>query len=346
MKATASILALAALVAADADEPGRIAFDEPGVDFGVVDQQVTTPRVVTVRNVGAGTLRILDLLSDCGCARTEPDVREIPPGGVGRLTITFISGNLNGLINKTVTVRSSDPVHPSKPLFIRANVRPVFVFTPPMLDLGKLERGQAAGGEVVLRDTQGRPFAVRRIISPRPDLTAECEPVAGGNGTARRLKITLAPQRKVGPAFFNVLVETDRQERPALPLMVMCDVAGPVRVLPQTVFLGAGPEGAMFPPKTITVQNAGPKPIEIKSVETSHPALKAEVTTVTPGREFNIKLVTQAPLPPGSMRHTVRIVTTDSDAPLEAAVIAIVRKQPRPDARSNPENAGHINSQP
>jgi hypothetical protein len=330
---------LTALAVAAAGEPGRIAFDEPGVDFGVVDQQVTTSRVVAVRNAGAGTLRILDLLSNCGCARTEPDVREIPPGGVGRLTITFISGNLSGVINKTVTVRSSDPAHPAKELFIRAEVRPVFVFTPPALDLGRLERGEASSGEVVLRETQGRPFAVRRVASPHPDLTAECAPMAGGDGTAHRLRMKLAPQRKVGPAFFNVVVETDRKERPPLQLMVMCDVTGPVRVSPQTVFLGAGPEGTVFPPKTVTVQNTGPKPIAIKSLSPSHPSLKAEVTTLAPGREFRIELAARGPLPPGAVRHTLRIVTTDSDDPLEVAVISIVR-------REKPENAGHVHSQP
>jgi hypothetical protein len=231
-------------------------------------------------------------------------------------------------------------VHPAKGLFIRANVRPVFVFTPTVLDFGKLERGQTTSGVVVLRETQGRPFAVRKVVSLRPDLTAECEPVAGGDGTAYRIKIALAPRRKIGPAFFNVVVETNRKERPTLQLMVMFDVIGPVRVTPQAVFLGAGSEGTLFPPRTITVQNTGAEPIGIKSVLPSHPSLRAEVTTVAPGREFRIQVTTQGPLPPGSMRHTLRIVTTDSDDPLEAAVITVVRKP------NEPENAGHAQSQP
>lgn len=320
------VLALATLATAWPDEPGRITFDEPGVNFGVVDQQVTVSRIFTVRNVGSGTLRILDLLSDCGCAKTEPDVREIPPGGRGQLTITFISGNLNGSINKTVTVRSSDPVHPSKELFIRANVRPVFIFSPPILNLGTIERGQAANGAIVLRETQGRPFAVRKVITSQRDLTAECEPTPASNSVAHRLKIALAPLRKVGLSFFNVVVETDRKERHSLQVMVMCEVVGPVRVSPQTVFLGMGLEGVKFPSKTITVKNTGPKPIEIKSVDPGHPSLKAKVTTVTPGREFSIELTLQRPLPAGSMRRTLRVVTTDSDDPVEVALVAIVRK--------------------
>ncbi|MCX7823995.1 MAG: DUF1573 domain-containing protein [Verrucomicrobiae bacterium] len=314
-------------MAAVADEPGRIAFDEPGLDFGTVDQQATATRLLTVRNVGAGTLRIIDLVSDCGCARTEPDVREIPPGGAGQLKITFLSGNLLGSINKTVTVRSSDPVHPAKDLFIRANVVPVFVFTPPMLDFGKIERGRTAGGEVVLRETQGKPFLVRRVVTPTPDVAVACEPIAGSHGAAYRLKIALAAPRKPGPAFFNIVLETDRAERPNLQLMVMCDVVGPVRVSPSTVFLGMGLEGTLFAPKTITVRNTGPAPIEIKSVDPGHPSLRATVTPVVPGREFNITLTMQRPLPVGSERRTMRIVTTDSDEPVEVALVAIVRKR-------------------
>jgi len=317
--------AIAAWAAApEATPAGRIACDEPGFNFGVMDQQTEASHVFTIRNTGTGVLRILQVFPGCSCAATELDSSEIPPGGSARLLVTFHSGNFNGPVFKTMTVQSNDPARPMAMFELRADVQPVFIFTPAVLDLGQFERGQAVTREVMMNDAKGRPFAIKSVASSLTNLTAEAAPV-GRDGSTYRLKVTLAPQSRTGPLVGNIEVTTDRKVAGKPLLLVIGTVVGPVRVSPTAVFLGLVGPGEKFPPKKLTVQNTGPKPVEIKSVNPGDPALKTMVTTNAPGHEFSIELTTQQAPPPGWMRRTLHIFTSDSDAPLEVSLSGIVR---------------------
>ncbi|MBI5686887.1 MAG: DUF1573 domain-containing protein [Verrucomicrobia bacterium] len=304
---------------------GRIAFDEPGFNFGVMDQQTEATHVFTLRNTGAGPLRILQVFPGCSCAATELDSSDIPPGGSARLMVTFYSGNFNGAVHKTMTVQSSDPARPMATLELRADVQPVFIFTPAVLDLGPIERGQTATREVTMSDAKGRPFAIKSISSSLTNLTATAA-APGRDGSTHRLKVALAPQSRTGPLVGNVEVTTDRKVAGKPILLVIGSVVGPVRVTPTAIFLGLVGPGETFPPKKLTVQNTGPKPVEIKAVDPGDPVLKAMVTTNAPGREFTVELTTRRAPAPGWMRRTLHIFTSDSDAPLEVSLSGIVRK--------------------
>jgi len=316
---------LAADAAWAAAPAGRIAFDETGFNFGVMDQQTEATHVFTIRNTGAGPLRILQVFPGCSCAATELDSSDIPPGGSARLQVTFYSGNFNGPVFKVMTVHSSDPARPMTTIELRADVQPVFIFTPAVLDFGQVERGQAVTREVTVGDAKGRPFAIKSIASSLTNLTAAAAPF-GRDGSTYRLRVALAPQSRTGPLVGYVEVTTDRQVAGKPMLLVIGTVVGPVRVSPTAVFLGLVGPGEKFPPKKLTVQNSGPKSVEIKSVNPGDPALKATVTTNAPGREFTIELTTRQAPPPGWMRRTLHIFTSDSDEPLEVSLSGIVRK--------------------
>ena len=322
-------LLLAVCVARAAEPPaapaGRIAFDEAGFNFGVVDQQTEVSHVFTIRNTGAGALKILQVFPGCSCAAAELDASEIPPGGAARLDVTFYSGNFNGPVDKVMSVESTDPNRPMASLAIHADVQPVFIFTPSVLDLGQFERGQTVTREVTLADVKGRPFSIKSIASLPANLTVEAAP-ADHDGATYRLKVTLPPQSRTGPMVGNIEVTTDRKTSGKTVLLVIGTVLGPVRVSPTALFLGVVGPGEKFPPKKLTVQNTGRKPVEILSVNPGDATMGATVTTNAPGREFTIDLTTQQAPPPGWMRRTLHIFTTDSDVPLEVSLSGIVRK--------------------
>lgn len=316
--------------AARAAEPpaapaGRIAFDETGFNFGVVDQQTEASHVFTIRNTGTGMLHILQVIPGCSCAATELDSSDIPPGGATRLQITFYSGNFNGPVSKVMSVQSSDPNRPLTTLEIHAEVQPVFVFTPSVLDLGLFERGRIATHNATIEDAKGRPFAIQNIACSPTNMTVEAAPLDRA-GSAYRLKVTLPPQSRTGPMVGNIEVTTDRKVSGKPILLVIGTVTGPVRVLPRAIFFGVVGPGDKFPPRQLTVQNTGPKPVQIVSVNPGDAALKATVTTNAPGREFTIELTTLQTPPPGWMRRTLHIFTSDSDVPLEVSLSGIVRK--------------------
>jgi hypothetical protein len=326
MRWAGAVLCGAALVleAAGAAPAGRLAFDAPGVDFGVVDQQTTLSHVFTMRNTGAGVLQIVAIMTGCHCAVAELDSREIPPGGCARVRLEFNTCNFEGPIRKTITVRSSDPAQPLANFDYRADVRPVFVFSPPVLDFGVVEPLKRLEREVTLAGTRGRRFAIRRIACADPGLRADFSPSDRG-GSQYRLRVSFAPQQNSGPFCARLTVETDQERYRDPSLLVIGTVAGSVRVEPAALFLGMVRHGEKFPSKRLVVRNTGPLPIEIRSVNPGDPALSAAVTASTPGREFHIDLTARYALPPGWLRCVLRIVTSEPGQSLDVPLSGVVR---------------------
>jgi len=320
-----AVLAVAALNPCGAGAP-RIAVDETTLDFGELDQGMESNRVVTVRNTGTAPLRILDVLSTCACAVALPDAREIPPGGAARMEVNFLSATVPGRVSKHVTICSNDPARPSLDIQVLANVHPMFALSPPGLELGEIERGKRTTRTVTLRETKGRPFTVRGLVCSPPELTAEVYPPVGSTSVVYRLEVTLNARRQPGPMFGTLLVQTDRTGVVAPALALTGTVVGPVRVTPSAVFLGLVRPDQKFAPARLTVKNVGPQPVEITSVTTGDPGLRATLTTVTPGREFVVELTALEVPGPGWFRRTVLIATSDCDAPLEVPVTGFVMK--------------------
>jgi hypothetical protein len=277
-----------------------------------------------MRNTGPGSLQIVAIMTGCHCAVAELDSREIPPGGRARVRLEFTTGNFEGPIRKTITVRSSDPNQPLADFYYRADVRPVFVFSPPVLDFGVVEPLKRMEREVTLTETRGRRFAVKRIAYADPGLKVETSP-CDRSGTKHRLRISFAPQQSSGPFCVRFTVETDQVKIRDPSLLVIGTVAGSVRVEPTALFLGMVRHGERFALKKLTVRNTGPQPIEIRSVSAGDPALNAAVTASVPGREFNIDLTTRYALPPGWLRCTLRIVTSEPGLPLDVPISGVVR---------------------
>lgn len=322
--AVSAVLAFAATTLLAAGAP-RIVVSEALLDFGELDQGMESNRVLTVRNTGTATLRILDVQSTCACAVALPDVREIAPGGAARLLVSFLSATVTGHISKHVTICSNDPARPLLEIKILANVYPMFAFSPPGLDLGEIERGRSATRTVTLRETKGRPFTIKGLVCSPPELTIALTPPAGSTSATYRLQVTLAA-RQPGPMFGRLLVQTDRIGVVNPALVLTGTVIGPVRVTPSALFLGMVRPDQKFSPGKLTVKNVGAHPVEIKSLNTGDPGLRATLTTVTPGHEFVIELITLHMPTAGWFRRTLVITTSDCDTPLEVPVTGFVMK--------------------
>lgn len=304
---------------------GRIAFDETRHDYGEMDQGREATHVFTIRNKGAGPLKLLGVTTTCGCAAMVLDKNELPPGGAARLEVKFRSGSFVGVVEKYVIVQSDDPQRSQTPLGIRAKVLPVYVMDPPALNLGELPRGQGAVREVRLRDSKGLPFGITSVTVSNEDVKAEVIPNDGGRHAEYRIRVTLSAKRNVGPFNLLVIPQTDRPEFPRPIILVSGTITGPVRVRPTAVFLGKVMQGQAFKPATVTVSNTGAEAVTIESVNSGDERIAVTVNTNAPGREFEIKLRAGA-MPVGWFQRTLRIKASDAETPLEVPVNGVVLK--------------------
>ena len=102
----------------------RLVVDPVSFDFGDVRPGSSPSRRFRLRNAGGGSLRLVDVRSDCGCLVTRPETDLIPAGGAAELRVTLSVTDEKGPLVRTVTLRTNDPVQPEQRLEVRARVLP------------------------------------------------------------------------------------------------------------------------------------------------------------------------------------------------------------------------------
>jgi hypothetical protein len=98
-------------------------------DFGEVFEDRKLTHTFEIRNVGDAILEIKDIDSDCACTTTESD-RRIPPGGVGRITLTIAPYSVLRQFAKKTKVFFNDPENSLVVLTMQGYAKPFIEIQP------------------------------------------------------------------------------------------------------------------------------------------------------------------------------------------------------------------------
>lgn len=310
-----------------------IAFDDNVADFGTVDQGTESVKVFIYRNKGNQTLRISDVTSTCGCTVAQPEPKVLAPGAMGRLRVSFKSGSFSGPINKSITVRSNDPSVPALALGVRANVRTLFALDEKVVKLGEIERGKGALREVTIKPLTSELFQIQRVMPTHPELRGEVLPAGKNGDRAMHLLVSMDSNRNCGLFTYALRLYIARPQAAAgaqkmleLIIPVTGTVVGAARVKPDSIFFGSVKQGERFKSQKLLLTSRNGKPVEVKSVDTGFEGMKAMVKAVKPGMEYEIELTDATPPPPGFFQQTLKILTTDSNIPIEVKLSGVVMK--------------------
>ena len=78
--------------------------------------------VFSVTNTGNQALKITGILTSCTCTTVTPQRAELAPGRSAGISVYVDTSGFAGITERTVTLRSNDPVHPEVMLFISVTV--------------------------------------------------------------------------------------------------------------------------------------------------------------------------------------------------------------------------------
>ncbi|MBN2746682.1 MAG: DUF1573 domain-containing protein [Bacteroidales bacterium] len=81
-----------------------ISFSNTEHDFGKIVDGVKVSYTFKFKNTGDADLIISQVKSSCGCTATKYTKEPIPPGGEGKVQLTFDSSNRRGFNTKVATV--------------------------------------------------------------------------------------------------------------------------------------------------------------------------------------------------------------------------------------------------
>ena len=168
----ASSLALAVALAASAQTTPSLVVVEPVRDAGVVLPGATVREVFTLRNEGAGELRILGVDPDCGCTVVAFD-HVIAPGESGEISAEVDVSRFVGPIAKYLSVLTNDPANPQVSLTIKAEVRPKVQVYPAYARFLTVEGEEELRAEMTVWASDLDGFKLVSVRSPYPFLDVE-----------------------------------------------------------------------------------------------------------------------------------------------------------------------------
>jgi len=100
----------------------KIRFENTVHDFGKIKEGSVVDYTFKFKNVGSDVLEIKTVRTSCGCTAAVVSGKSIKPGEEGNLKVEFDSTKKEGVVTRTITLSSNDPVEQQKVLTIIAFV--------------------------------------------------------------------------------------------------------------------------------------------------------------------------------------------------------------------------------
>ncbi len=142
-----TLLLLCAPVVAAATIGPKAQVPETIYDFGEVFEDQKLTHIFDIKNTGDALLEIKDIDSDCACTAADSD-RRIPPGGVGRITLTIAPYSVLRQFTKKTKVFFNDPEHPQVVLTMKGYGKPFIEIQPSHIIRFRGKPGDELRGQV------------------------------------------------------------------------------------------------------------------------------------------------------------------------------------------------------
>jgi len=179
----------------------------------------------TFSNQGDQALLVAEVKTSCGCTEAKVSPKEIPPGGAGKIDVTFDSHGFVGKVEKEIQVQSNDPARPLVELRLEVEVLPTLMLEPKIIDFETvhLKTGHPQDWEkhILVKDIIKSGARVRFVETDVPFLRTQIESV---QNYQTKIKIWLVPSKFRGNFQGLVKILSDSQFYPVLVLMVQGDI--------------------------------------------------------------------------------------------------------------------------
>jgi len=136
-------------------------------DFGEVFEDVKLSHTFNIKNIGDALLEIKDIDSDCACTAADSD-RRIPPGGVGRVTLTIAPYSVLRQFTKKTKVFFNDQEHPQVVLTMKGYGKPFVEIQPSHIIRFRGKPGDELRSQVRFISHLPTPFEIKEFKTNIP----------------------------------------------------------------------------------------------------------------------------------------------------------------------------------
>lgn len=240
---------------------------------------------------------------------------DIPPGGEGKIEVTFDSGIKKGQQNKSVTVESNDPRNPRTSLNISVFIEVEFAFEGYSLDMGKIRKGRPVSKTATLLYKDPAMVKTISFTSSSPYLTAA---IANTPAPEKgRLQVDISATAEMPVGRINAAITARAGDSAALDtrLQIVGAVVGNFDISSDAVrfHIDTTKSGLESVKQTVTVfETTDEARFHILGVEESYGRLAFHIDTLLADKQYEITMTpTSAVLAAKQTVSGVVTITTD-----------------------------------
>ena len=153
----------------------KIEFEKVVHDFGNVGPRTNNLCEFRFTNAGNGTLKIGDIVPNCGCTPFVLAKKEYAPGESGTLKVNYYSEMQYGQETKQLVIHSNDKSNPKVTLAIEASIIMKVDYEPKTLNL-LLNKENADCPQITITSIDNQPFSINSFKSTSNCMTADFNP--------------------------------------------------------------------------------------------------------------------------------------------------------------------------
>lgn len=172
--------------------------------------------VIVLKNVGNRPLKIYGVHATCGCTTAPISKSEIAPGDTAGIDVTLNISTYSGDVKKNIELKSNDPDHPNKLIWLKTHViKPVSLF-PQYFNFANMVIGKETLSKVVITNNTDVPIKIKSVYTYPDELTVnlkEGEEIAPNSDFVLEARIT---PKYTGRFQANLKMETTHPDVPVL----------------------------------------------------------------------------------------------------------------------------------
>ena len=255
--------------------------------------------------------------------------REIPPGGEGKIDITFSTGTRGGKRRKSIVVKTNDPGQKSVRLAVEATVKVVLATKPSRINFGRFKKGtKSLTRYVSLTGEEWKKVKILSAVSKNKSIKVETRPGGFAGDPEKLFRVTILPDIKPGRFRDRITIQTDHPTVKKLVVYVYGDATGNIIIRPTYLSFGMLQKGRAIE-KKIDLRSADDARFRVLDVRSTVPELVTAVETVEDGKRYSVTARITDTFDKNLLKGKIIIRTDDSEQErIEVRVFGRAMKKP------------------
>ena len=283
-------------------------FDKQSHDFGVVARGSDVSYRFKITNLYKPAVHIASVRTTCGCSAAKPSKSTLASLEVAYVEVTMDTRKFIRRKDSNLIVTIDKPYYIEVRIPVTAYIRTDVVLDPGSVNFGAVDRRTGGQRKVGVAYAGRDDWKIKEVRTKNKHLDAKVVETSRGNGRVNYdLLVTLKPSAPAGALREQLLLITDDQSSPRVPVLVEARVEADFTVTPAVVSLGMLVSGKA---KTVNVVVRGKKPFKIDKVECSSNSGTFKVRLPKKARQVHVlPLTITPPDKPGTFQEefTVKI---------------------------------------